>query len=68
VDAESDTGEADRQDHEHRQRDRDALPRSVQDRQEDEQQHRVPDYRGLGMATGKAQTGLMGDRVGQDRA
>jgi hypothetical protein len=39
-----------------------------QDGHEDHQQHRVPDRRRLGMAAGKAQPRLMGNRVGQDRA
>lgn len=39
----------------------------MQDGQEDEQQHRAPDYRRLGVTTGEAQPMLAGDRVGQDR-
>jgi hypothetical protein len=63
MDAQSDPGEADCQDHEHREGDGDFAPDSTQDRQEYEEQHRGPDHCGLGVTAGKARPGFMGVRA-----
>jgi len=65
MDSQRNTGEADCQDHEHRERHGGSAPPSMQYGQEDEQQDRVAGHRRLGVATGEAQPELMGNRVDQ---